>query len=1649
MSAQSFDVLWKQYDTAREKDLPQTALASLRKIEAKAKKEAKYGHFIAAMSADIKMCAELSEDSATVRVENLKKWERTQKDAVASLVCAVVLGKYNGNDGLLPLYGANDEEYSSKRLLERLDSVMKVPSLLKRLTETDASLAYTPLVVREDNSSYFNYDLLSILYMEMDRFDLLQAYYDSIGNRTAACIAASKIFHLYDSQYHKLFNVSKLEMADSLIAKYSDLPECGWIGLQKARIMMYGSYTAEQQLRWIDMALLRWPGTKSSVALQNMWQLLTQPKYTIEMPKNLDTPNHEQVIHFKDVRNISCISVTVTPLKCSGMADIHELEDDKCFERIKPLMDKSRQKVYKHPFDYLATYEEYELLNDSIGIGTLPVGVYLLEFNATSDYRASAFKPMKPSRCILCISDLKVISIALPDNRSRFVVVNATTGQPVAKATLHVGKRNSKEFATYTTDVNGECIVSVAEKYARVYATTDHDNASFDRGMYSNFYYSSQKKERQHNDIFTDRSLYRPGQKVQMSVVSHVVGIDNVTKVESGKTVVAILRDSEYNVIAKDTLVTDEYGCAATTFTLPKETKSGHFTIAVGNGTVSFSVEEYVRPTFEVTIETPKVAFAAGDTITVTGNAKSYSGASVADARVVYTIRRSSAWWWRRADSNTTLLTDTVTTDVSGNFTLRMPMVMPEETGYLARFYNITAEAVVTTATGETHSAMLSLPLSNKATMLSADVKERYCGEDSIRITINRYNAAGRKIDGRVNILIDDIPRVTVDANKEFLLQKNVKSGKHILTAICEKDTVETTLFVFRLSDKAPSFYTHDWFYAAANEFPEDGGAVAVQIGSCDKDVHVVYTIAAAGKVLENGRTQLSNSNLTRYFTYKPEYGDGITLAYAWTKDGKTYTHQHFIMSPLPSRKLNVTWKTFRNKLVPGQREQWQMTVKDEKGNAVKSMLTATMYDKSLDAIRTHSWDVTDSRTRNLVQIDWSLPQLNGMYAYNTADYTRKQEETLKFSYFDRNLWDRYYGNLHYKGAFSVTGSAMNGMVMSAKPMLMAKARTNDESADMANDVVDESSTEMTLRTNFGETAFFMPKVITDDKGVATLAFTLPESVTTWRIMAFAHDTQMRYGMLKDEAIAQKQLMVQPRMPRFLRVGDKAVVSAAVSNLSDKKMDAKVTLVILDARTESQVSTKTIAVSIKAGETQAVSFPVEDFGNSDLICRIYAEGNGFSDGEQNLLPVLEEKEEEEDTTPVVVNPIKMMMEALPAISTPENDNAISLTSAFYANMLTAFLKDSLLQYNGSILLGRLQTLQNEDGSLSWFKGMEGSIYITMETLKMLSRLNNAIGRQSATATLMDKAFRFMQGEMDKQVGEMKRAEQKKIKPSLTGTQLDWLYAITLEQRDGGSSAAYLQKLIAGDTNHADMMTKAVAAIVLDANGKGRQADTFAESIKQHTVYREDMGRYFDSYRAKYSWCSYRIPTQTMAIEALEKVAPEDGRTIAEMQRWLVSAKRTQRWDSPVNAVNAIHAFLNAKDTMVTATYTVKPEEIRNALTVRREVISENLVGGKAKVRLTITADRDYDFVTVTDNRAACLEPVQQLSGYHNGYYQEMKDNRSIFHFNKLRKGKHEIETEYFVERPGTYSSGTVTVVCTYAPEFHGTGTPYTINVTSK
>jgi uncharacterized protein YfaS (alpha-2-macroglobulin family) len=315
------------------------------------------------------------------------------------------------------------------------------------------------------------------------------------------------------------------------------------------------------------------------------------------------------------------------------------------------------------------------------------------------------------------------------------------------------------------------------------------------------------------------------------------------------------------------------------------------------------------------------------------------------------------------------------------------------------------------------------------------------------------------------------------------------------------------------------------------------------------------------------------------------------------------------------------------------------------------------------------------------------------------------------------------------------------------------------------------------------------------------------------------------------------------------------------------------------------------------------------------------------------------------------------------------------------------------------------------------------------------------------------------------------------------------------------------KLLKKEIKNQSIYEKALSAVIL-STPEPKRALEYAQSLKEYTVYREDMGRYYDTPRAGYSWYDYKIPTQTVAIEALQRLTPDDQQTIEEMQRWLLQEKRTQAWETPINSVNAVYAFLQGANRLrldaenasvkvdgkplelpkataglgyiktpvspeskemaiektsegtswgaIYAQFTQATSKIADSssgIIVKRELLTANgekpatlKVGDRIRIRITITADRDYDFVQVLDKRAACMEPVHQLSGWHNGSYCTPKDYSTNYYFDFLSKGQHVIENEYYIDRSGTYETGSCVVECAYAPEFRAVTHSQILNI---
>ena len=1653
LPAQTFSSLWAQVDKASKQDRPKTTLVALRQVESKAVKEKQYGHLIASLFSQIIYQQQISADSVSNTIARIqtKATQLRKSDRIASLMFYVAMREMENNNGLtidsLGLYNAYRGFGKNNEGKSLVAELLADKTIAAQLTRNDAVKDFMPLVLQREGSRYFNHDLISLIASTLDDYEPLIDYYLQSGNRKAACIASARMLGNSIDGYRS--DKALVARADSLIALFADLQECGALAIKKYDLMVSADFSAEEKVKWIDEALSKWAKWQEIDYLHNERNFLTVPEVRFTLPAETFRPAQNVMVDLFKVRNISKAQFAITPVRNCPKSVLETVSRTRKYASIKSYLVNSQARKVEKDF---GKHQEYEVFKDSVCLGSLPLGTYYVSMTCDG-------KKYNYTDFLLFVTDLKVISLPLSAKEMRYVVVNATTGKPVPAAKLYVKTSKNDKETVYTTDSKGECVLGKGSFNCYVSATKDDDKALLSASIYNNFnsIYRNNGSVIRHT-IFTDRGIYRPGQTVHVSLLAYDVTKGVETAVEAGENVKVSLYDANYNNIGEATVMTNEYGVATTEFTLPEKSLSGLFHIRTASGSESFRVEEYVRPTFEVSIPRPKVNYRQGDTITVKGTAKAYSGAPLGNARVVYNVKRQQSWWWRMTgEGNKPLLSDTVTTDMQGNFEIRMPMLMPEDnasdnakqTGHWwicpPRFYDIVAEATVTDIAGESHSASLSLPISNRESILTSNLMEMMLRDSVNTVTFTRRNQAGTEIEGIVSVAVDGRKISDVEVGKAFTLPRDLASGVHSLLAICEKDTIKQTFVIFSMNDKRPVISTPDWYYLSSNRFSsEKGKPVYVQFGSSKRDSYAYYALFSGDKVLESGAVKIDSSLVTRQFEYKEEYGDGVCLSLAWVRDGVLYEHSATITKPIADKSLSMKWATFRNRLQPGQSETWTLSVTDSEGKPANANVMATLYDKSLEAIMPFSWHFSDPRHIYVASQSWqtarSFPNnFHGYATYKHRDYT-----SLAFDEFDRTYLSFGYFScieevsrpLMRSSAKQSVGVNNMGMVLMAKKEMaapMIERHSEAELEDAAGTVEEQIGKDVPLREKLGETAFFLSDVRTNADGVATLSFTLPESVTTWRFLAFANDKNIRFGMMKDEVVAQKQLMIQPRMPRFLREGDKCSVPATIANLTEKVLDVKVRLMLLDAETGESVAIYNNKVEVKPGESSAVNFDIDSNGldGKMLVAKWIADAGTFSDGEQHYLPVLSAKELMLDTRTFVLQspgekevdiksmlplnaekarlsveytdaPEWLLIQSLPQIADASDDNAISLVASYYANtlashiaksnpdiakavrewtqdysslespldkneelrhtilaetpwvvnadsetaqrkMLYRLFDSSLLASRQAFALQHLKALQLADGGFSWWKGMESSRYMTVAVTQTLLRLQTMVGEGNAYDGIITNAFRYLDKEIAKDVKYMKEAKRKKNEPWLSSFDLDYLYCRAIYNGKMSASVKadidFMMAYIVKNTRYLDMQSKAGVAIILSRFGNKKVADEYLQSIIEHTVYKEDMGRYFDSYRATYSWADYRIPTQTSVIEAIKALRPEQRQTISEMQRWLLQSKRTQAWDTPVNAINAIYAFfgpdfalrhgMQAEITL--GTETLKPDTYASAL----------------------------------------------------------------------------------------------------------------------
>ena len=1624
MQAQTYDNLWKELEVLERKDLPKSVISEAMKIYDKAKAEQNVPQMMKAYLTAMQYRSLLTPDSLKVDMNGLEQWASQTGSMEDKAILYSILGEMTMPADVKKGLGYLQASLKDKdRLLlipvEKLRPMVRVGEASKRYFRDNLYnlLARRAIQIMQqyrwqaaakanqtnslpadmtDMDQFVTYQFVPVSDCDltaavMQTYQSLLKAYDTETEREGWLLTGiDALNYLYRNFSGNFSNDVCQQELRKWIHTYPAVKTVPEAYLALAQFLQYQNNQVER-LRIVREGIAGYPRYEGINQLKNIEKEILNASLSLEIATAYPGEQQSVKVNYKNLTGITLQLYKVNLPVTSAVLQNRTTHFESKYARLQ----REEHFSLKPTTDYLN-------VDTTLTIQAPQAGIYFLK--AVPDGKKGV-----SDGTLMNVTALKTIYRPLPDGTLELVVVDAVSGQPVSEAEVTIYTEKGGGYSpqqTYQADKQGTLKLDFLNSNKYWYnAHTAADNAMPILNLWKNDYYYKESKRKEVLQLFTDRSIYRPGQTVYVSGLAYEMEKDS-TRVLADKKYTVSLYDANNNETGKVEVRTNGFGSFSGQFVLPSPCLTGYFSLRAADTSVSFKVEEYKRPTFDVTFEPVKVEYQVGDSIEVVGMAKTFAGAPVQNARVHYNISRSYAWVWRFMGRGSARWEGEAMTDADGKFTVPVHFEIDSDRRESPLwYYTYNIQADVTDGAGETQQANLSLPLGSTSMVLNMDnLPDNLVKEKKLEIKLTAMNLSGEPVDTPVTYQVVEMEEQkdgqekegrkvltgTVEANKSFVPEAiyALPSGNYRLK-LSAKDTqgrectASKNFLLFSLNNKRPPFVITDWFYQDGLEF-DAASPATVYIGSSEKNVYLLYDVFAGNKRLESKRIELSDSVVSFRFPYKKEYGDGILVSMAFVKDGRLYSHNARIMKPAPEKKLQLKWTTFRDKLRPGQQEEWKLTVLYPDGSPAEAEMLATMYDASLDKIYSaHKLDFGVDFHYVVPLTYWNTSYMRNAYLYVDFPLKRLRAVPLEYSELIIPSTGRMeamvvgYGGsprATLAGALKIRGRSAANAVMNQEAvtdMVLQEEMVEtsaQEKVEMGSSEELAETGDIQIRENFAETAFFYPQLRTNEKGEVSISFVLPESLTRWKFMGLAHTRNVDYGKIEATATASKEFMLQPNMPRFVRVGDKANIAASLMNLSDKGVKGTVRMELFNPETEKVFYSQKQKFDVKGGETGHVNFTFEVSDKyAVMACRMVADGDTFSDGEQRYIPVLTDKQWVTETVPLNVNgegahtfslenlfnkhsktaseqrltveftahPAWYAVQALPVVAHPQNEDALSWATAYYAHSLAAYIVKenprikqvfdswkaqggtketfmSNLQKNQelkNILLAetpwlaeatneaeqkqriatlfdlntmnsqlavsveKLGELQNADGAWSWYKGMQGSRYVTTQVMEMLVRLN-ALTPQDADSRMqpmIQKGFEYLGKQAAEEYKSMKEAEKKGavgIRPS--EQVLRYLYICALDGKapvDEKVNRYFIDKL-SGEGKELTIYGKALGAIILQQAGKVAEAKLFMQSLMEYFVVTDEMGRYFDTPKARYSWFSYKIPTEVAAMKAI-------------------------------------------------------------------------------------------------------------------------------------------------------------------------------------
>ena len=1000
------------------------------------------------------------------------------------------------------------------------------------------------------------------------------------------------------------------------------------------------------------------------------------------------------------------------------------------YRKDEKLVFINKLRALKDWYTELKNENDYQTHTTEILVPKLGNGQYLV-FATNNKTETAAF------------SSIQVTNLALVERSTEshhiYQIINRNNGSPIINTdvTVNFYKNNSKHASSknYKSNSRGEVIINKDQNRYR--NLSFEIRATNDTAIFGNYYinklYKKDKETTTYKSfLFTDRSIYRPGQILYFKGIAMKTN-DGKSEVLANHNMYMTLYDANEQEIKELELITNEFGSVSGEFILPNNGLTGQYHIEFDSETEDvytdyyFSVEEYKRPKFETTFTPVTQTFKVNDSVSVKGEALAYAGSYITDAKVVYRVRRKveyPRWYfWYRPWINfepQEIAYGEILTNNKGEFEITfnaLPDQSIDKSSLPVFNYEITAD--VTDLNGETRSATTVVKVGYHALLANMRIKpelDKTKKDHKINIDTKNLNDEFVPATGTIKIYKLQTPNEVLrnrpwsspdyqvfseetfktlfphDAYKNehiptnwtkgaLVFEKNFdtkysktldlgnikrwSSGEYLITLESKdkfgqlvKDEIKTSLY--SANDKTVA--DNQLFSITTNKSTyKVGDQVLLTLGSAANNLNVTLTVEKDHKIINTYVVTLNNNKKTISIPVNKDNVGGFAVNYSFAAFNSYQSGSEIIAVPYPETDLNIETETFRDKLQPGQDETWRFKIKGTESDKVSAELLASMYDASLDQFKPHRWNFKPisnpfyyaSKQSNAYR---SFGTKNFRIHSNRISYNYMKQNYDKLNWFGfrlRNSTIRIRGNSSLQVPSAQRAEAIEIIEddMEEVAFAMKDDASLDEVVVVGYGIEKETTTEhndsifnnIHIRKNFQESAFFFPQLKTDESGNISFSFTTPEALTQWKLQLLAHTKTLESATRSLTTITQKELMVIPNAPRFLRQGDNITISTKISNLTENLLSGQAILLLTDAINGNKMDAKlsntnnSKAFTVDAKENTSVSWNVTVPDDIDAVqYTIIAKSEGFSDGEQNALPVLSNRLLVTETLPMWV-----------------------------------------------------------------------------------------------------------------------------------------------------------------------------------------------------------------------------------------------------------------------------------------------------------------------------------------------------------------------------------------------------------------------------